>query len=53
MTSHHADVIIHDGRKFIIDRNSANGTYVNHERLEGGSRTEIQNFKIRKVSGGI
>ena len=44
MTSHHADVVIHDGHCFIIDRNSANGTFVNGERLEKDGRAEIQNY---------
>ncbi len=44
MTSHHVDVIIHNNHHFIIDRNSANGTYINGERLDKGERAEIQYY---------
>lgn len=37
----HVEITFEDGDFFIVDRNSANGTWVNEARLEGGQRYKL------------
>ncbi|MBM4358241.1 MAG: FHA domain-containing protein [Deltaproteobacteria bacterium] len=43
VSSRHAQVEHHDGRVFVTDLGSANGTYVNGHRLPPGQKVEIAN----------
>jgi ABC-type multidrug transport system ATPase subunit/pSer/pThr/pTyr-binding forkhead associated (FHA) protein len=42
VSSKHAQVEVHDGRLFVLDRGSANGTYVRGHRIPPGQQVEIQ-----------
>jgi hypothetical protein len=45
----HAKLIIEDGKFFIEDLNSANGTYVNRQRVPTGNKKPLQNGDVIQV----
>jgi ABC-type multidrug transport system ATPase subunit len=42
VSAHHAEVVEEDGKLYVVDRNSANGTYVRGNRIAPGERVAIQ-----------
>ena len=44
ISQHHADIIVKDGRNYILDADSTNGTYVDGSRLENGGKAEIRDY---------
>lgn len=60
VSSHHAELTLEDGRMFIADRNSTNGTYINGTRMTADEKHELvpgdelrladEVFVVRKAS---
>ncbi|MDE6036468.1 MAG: FHA domain-containing protein [Ruminococcus sp.] len=50
ISSHHADIIIHDGKNYFVDHNSSNGTYVNNKKLKKNESVTIDGFAEIKLS---
>jgi predicted component of type VI protein secretion system len=42
ISQHHCAILIRDGKAFVRDFDSTNGTYVNHERVQGEQRELVQ-----------
>lgn len=42
----HAEFKIHDGKLFVVDLGSSNGTYFKGERIEVGNATEVSNGSV-------
>ena len=46
----HARIEVKDGKSYIVDNNSANGTYVNNVKLRAGVAQELKEGDIIKIS---
>lgn len=50
ISKHHADIIMLNGKYYLSDAGSTNGTYLNGERLEPGKQMQLENPAMFKLN---
>ncbi len=51
ISRNHAQLIIRNGKYYVHDENSANGTFVNEQKLEKNASTEVDKFFELRIAG--